>query len=84
MQTNNLFACKATETTLHIITGRDSEVATLYEDNSVALASVRLRPVELSWLAYAAENFAALHGAALKAGAQQKHPLTILPEEEVA
>jgi hypothetical protein len=82
MQTNNLFACKATETTLHIFTGRDSEVATLYEDNSVALANVRLRPVELGWLAYAGQNFERLHQIALNAGPQKKHPLTILPEEE--
>lgn len=83
MQTNNLFACKATDGALHIITARDTEVAILHPA-AVTFNMARLRPVEARWLAYAAENFDAMHGAALKAGAQQKHPLTILPEEEVA
>jgi hypothetical protein len=81
MHTNNLFASKATETTLHIFTARDSEVATLYQEAAV-VHTMRLRPTELHWLAYAAENFAQLHAVALAAGPQQKHPLTILPDPE--
>lgn len=81
MITNNLFACKATEGALHILTARDSEVATLRADAAV-LGAVRLRPVELRWLAYATDNFDALYRVALAAGAQQKHSLTILPEQE--
>jgi hypothetical protein len=82
MQTNNLYSCKATDGALHILTARDSEVATLTAD-FCALNTMRLRPVELRWIAYAAENFDALHQRALKAGAQQKHPLTILPDEQL-
>lgn len=82
MQTNNLFSCIATDKALYIVSARDSEIATLQPD-AVVTHAVRLRPVELRWLAYAGENFDKLHARALAAGAQQKHPLTILPDEQV-
>lgn len=83
MQTNNLYFCKATETALHILTGRESVVADLYAE-SAAITTARLRPVELRWLAYAADNFDTLHRVALAAGPHKKHLLTILPDEEAA
>lgn len=82
MQTNNLFACVATGDGLHILTARNTEVALLFPPDVAVLSSVRLRAVELDWLARAAQDFSRLHSAALAAGAQKTHPLTLLPEPE--
>lgn len=83
MQTNNLYFCNATETSLHILSARESEIATLHE-GAIVTGTVRLRPVELRWLAYAGEQFSKLHAVALKAGAHKRHLLTILPDEPEA
>lgn len=83
MQTNTLFACRATPEGLYITTARDGEVASIHEPGKLIIERRVLRPVELRWLAYASENFGRLHALVMATGAEQTHPLTILPDEEL-
>lgn len=80
MQTNNLYSCQAEQHSerLLIYAANGERAAVIYAPGQTD-TFILLRPVELRWLAYAAENFDKFHALALAAGGSR--PLMILPDE---